>query len=160
MSSLNILTGRLHPALRQPCDPVEAHEFPRYQKFIRDMITTCKLAKAYGLAANQVGISKRIVVTNFRYPLVWINPIIMHDYEPLPPAPESCLSLPGVVVDVPRHRKVIVSYMDIDGNPQLETVTGTLAVILQHEIDHLNGILITDYKKAEEAPNDSPAEAQ
>jgi peptide deformylase len=157
MSNLQILTGQLHPVLRQTSDPVAAHEFPRQQQFIRDMIKTCKLSKAYGLAANQVGVPKRICVTNYRYPLVWVNPTILHQENLLEPAPEGCLSLPGILVDVPRYKDLVVSFMDIDGNKHVEKVTGTVSIILQHEIDHLNGVLITDYKK--EPANDSPAEA-
>lgn len=158
MPTLPILTFDA-PSLRTVSSNVVPRDIEtrRYEQLIKDMVATCKVSKAFGLAANQVGVTKRIVVTNYRVPLVWVNPeIVGRPTERGTPAPEGCMSLPGKLVDVPRYEYIEVDYMDMHGNPFYEKITGTLAVILQHEIDHLNGVLITDYK--ETADDSTPSE--
>ena len=137
------------PILRTVAKEVTKSEFtPALYRLVTDMFKTCKSAGGIGLAAPQVGISKRVVVTKVGSPLMWINPVITiePDVERII-GPETCLSLPGEVVEVSRAKVLWVDYQDLHGRVFGERVTGPLAIVLQHEVDHLNGILITDYKK-------------
>lgn len=116
-------------------------------KLIRNMTFTMIAFHGVGLAAPQVGISKRIIVVNLSGKLkAMINPEILikgsiekYEYE-------ECLSIPKEKVLVKRSESIQIKYMDKHGNTQIENYIGFHARIVQHEIDHLNGILITNYK--------------
>ena len=107
-------------------------------------------AKGIGLAAPQVNVSKRIVVIdikdfNGKPPLVLINPVIQESSNEIEPYDEGCLSLPGITADVIRPSRVKMQAHDISGKKiEIET-GGLLARVLQHEIDHLNGIVFIDH---------------
>lgn len=117
------------------------------KELIKDMIETMKAADGVGLAANQVGVSKRIFVFNpstdeWRADAL-INPIIKKQrgrevFE------EGCLSLPGISEKVSRFKHIQVEGLDINGKPYQFEAEGLLARIIQHEIDHLNGVLLID----------------
>ncbi len=117
------------------------------KQLIRDMIETMKAAQGVGLAANQVGVSKRIFVFNpssdeWRAEAL-INPVIIkrrgsEKWE------EGCLSLPGISENVRRFSYLLVKGLDINGKQYQFEARGLLARIIQHEIDHLNGILLID----------------
>ncbi len=101
-----------------------------------------------GLAGNQLGILERLVVTAVNDQVrEWVNPGIQAPSdEPMRlRSVERCLSLPGAQEEVPRWRTVTVTYQDRLGEPHSEVVDGPLAVVLQHEVDHLNGVLFIDY---------------
>lgn len=117
------------------------------KRLIGDMIDTMKAVEGVGLAANQIGVSKRIFVFNpsvdeWRAD-VFINPIIMkrRGSEKME---EGCLSLPGISEEVRRSNYILVEGRDVNGKPVRFEATGLLARIIQHEIDHLNGILLID----------------
>lgn len=117
------------------------------KRLIGDMIDTMKAACGVGLAANQIGVSKRIFVFNpsvdeWRADVL-INPIIMkrRGSEKME---EGCLSLPGISEEVRRSNYILVEGRDVNGKPVRFEATGLLARIIQHEIDHLNGILLID----------------
>jgi len=120
-------------------------------KTFEDMINIVKLADGAGLAANQIGIAKSLAIAllDDKTFVRLINPVIRetHGKET---DDEGCLSIPEAVVKVHRAKELIVEYLDIEGNKKILEVDGFTARVLQHEIDHLNGVLIIDYLKPDE----------
>lgn len=115
------------------------------KKLTEDMIETMYAEEGAGLAAPQVGISKRIIIvdTEDRGAMVLINPVISNrEGESI--EEEGCLSVPGIYTEVRRSAKVTVHAMDLNGEKIKITEEGFLAIVLQHEIDHLNGYLFID----------------
>lgn len=120
------------------------------QRLIDDMVETMYAAPGVGLAAPQVGVSKRLIVIDVshgdeeRTPLiVLINPVIVRAYGQIE-SEEGCLSLPGYIASVNRAERVLVRGLDREGNPCEIEGEGLLSRALQHEIDHLDGKLIID----------------
>jgi peptide deformylase len=119
------------------------------RRLVDDMAQTMYAASGMGLAANQVGVLKRVVVIDTGYLrgdtelLVLVNPEIVARAGTVI-SEEGCLSLPGVRGDVERHARVNVRGLDRDGHPFALEAQGLLSMALQHEIDHLNGVLIID----------------
>ncbi len=121
------------------------------QKLIDDMIETMYAAPGVGLSANQVGVSKQVIVIDVstiekekQYPLiVLINPEIVY-YEGEKAIEEGCLSVPGYITIVKRAEKIKITGFDRNGKPVEIESDGLLSRALQHEIDHLNGVLIID----------------
>ena len=117
------------------------------QCLINDMIETMNAARGVGLAANQVGVLKRLCVIDTREeksPLViLINPVIL-EKEGVEESEEGCLSVPGYLPVIKRAAKVSVKGLNREGKPVEIEATGLLARVLQHEIDHLDGLLIID----------------
>ena len=119
------------------------------QNLIEDMVETMHWARGLGLAANQVGVSRRLCVIDLslkdeKVPLiVLVNPVIV-EKEGMIDADEGCLSLPGQMASIKRAEKILIKGLDREGKDiQLEAV-GLLARAMQHEIDHLDGLLIFD----------------
>lgn len=113
-------------------------------RLFEDMEETMRLAKGIGLAAPQIGVSKRIIMVNLedkKYKLV--NPEILCK-EGETTEIEGCLSVPGMLGTVKRAKDVVVRALDDKGDEVIIEASGTLAVVLQHEIDHLDGILYVD----------------
>ena len=107
------------------------------------MIETLHEAQGLGLAAPQVGQTIRLVVIDIgNGPRVFINPVLLA-HEGLCLSDEGCLSVPGVVQRKTRWHRVTYRAFDMEGNKVEETVEGVFAIVLQHEIDHLNGVLIS-----------------
>jgi peptide deformylase len=140
------------PRLREVAAPVAAFDTPEMHELVRDMIDTMEAANGAGLAAVQIGVSQRVVIFgvehNPRYPnaeavpfTVLVNPEI----EPLDDARDSgwegCLSVPGMRGLVPRYTRIRYRGRDAFGNPIDRTVEGFHARVVQHECDHLDGIL-------------------
>jgi peptide deformylase len=133
--------------LSQKLQPVE--NFDSDLKYIvRDMFETMYAYNGIGLAANQVGINKRIVVVDVSskeerkvLPIALINPQIVNYSKKKQVAEEGCLSFPGFFEKVVRSLSVEVEYYDINGKRQRIIAEGLLARVLQHEIDHINGIV-------------------
>ncbi|MFN3740012.1 MAG: peptide deformylase [Thermodesulfovibrionales bacterium] len=121
----------------------------KLQTLIDDMIETMYAAPGIGLAAPQVGVSKRLIVVDVGYKegksslLTILNPEINLSEESID-SEEGCLSVPGHIVTIKRSARVIVRGLDRNGRPLEIEAEGLLARALQHEIDHLNGILIID----------------
>jgi len=119
------------------------------QTLIDNMIETMYAAPGVGLAAPQVGVSKRLAVIDlsmkdFKFPLlVIVNPVILRR-EGAVEFEEGCLSIPEYTATVQRSEKIVVSALDREGKPIEIEGEGLLAIALQHEIDHLNGILLID----------------
>jgi peptide deformylase len=123
---------------------------------IRDMFETMYAAPGIGLAAIQVGVPKRILVIDLqdpeeegsepvRNPLVFINPEILENSDREVPYSEGCLSIPDQYAEVDRPDRVRVRWLDEQGAAHEEEIEGLLAVVIQHEMDHLNGILFIDH---------------
>lgn len=138
--------------LRQKAEPVK-NITNRTRKLIKDMIETMYAADGAGLAAPQIGISKQIVVIDVgEGPICLVNPeIIEAEGEEIDV--EGCLSIPGLRAYVKRSSRVVVNALNEKGRPIRVTGDGLLARALQHEIDHLNGILMTD-RMISEVPQD------
>jgi peptide deformylase len=146
MALLTILTGADHPTLRQ-----KTRKVPQVTKevltLIRDMEQTTKNADGLGLAAPQVGQSVRLCLARMNGRLTpLINPDIFWKSPEIEVAEEGCLSLPNLWMNVPRSVSIAVRYLNAKGQEQERKLKGLEARIVQHEVDHLEGILITDYK--------------
>ena len=112
-----------------------------------DMIETMYANDGVGLSAPQVGILKRIVIMDESgTPRVFINPEIRSTSEERCRMKEGCLSVPNVFLSILRYDSIHIRYRDIEGKPQYETFTDLSARILQHEMDHLDGLIFTDYE--------------
>jgi peptide deformylase len=121
----------------------------RIQTLIDDMFETMYDANGIGLAASQIDVHEQVIVIDLSSdgsaPRVFVNPTVEVIDETLDGFEEGCLSVPGFSEAVERPKAIKVDALDRDGNPIDETVTGLLAVCLQHEMDHLQGKLFVDY---------------
>ena len=139
------------PALRQRADPVQRVD-DTVRKLVDDLLETMYAAKGVGLAANQVGIAQRVAVVDTGGetpdPLVLINPRIVHTGEATETAEEGCLSIPEIFGDVERPVEIVLEATDRDGTPYRLEVSGYRARAIQHEIDHLDGVLFLDHLSA------------
>lgn len=146
MSALNIVK---HPvkSLREKSVEVPLDEIKdiRVQKLIDDLIETKNVDKGIGIAAPQVGVNERIIIVDLETgPQAFINPRITKGSVRKLETEEGCLSVPGIFGYVKRHRKVHVKALDRDGQKVKVEAKGLEAIIFQHEIDHLDGILFID----------------
>lgn len=143
-----------HPILHQKAEKVLKVD-DELRKFLDDMLETMYADKGVGLAAPQVGVSKRVIVIDAEQhdddghykpgnPMHLINPEIVYKSEEMILFCEGCLSVPGQSADVERHQYIKVRYLDYDGKACELEAEDYLAVVLQHEIDHLDGILYID----------------
>ncbi|MEO8032749.1 MAG: peptide deformylase [Gemmatimonadota bacterium] len=115
------------------------------EKLIADMFETMRAAKGVGLAANQVGQARRIAVVEAEdQSFVMINPVIVESAG-RDSAEEGCLSIPEIFGDVTRPERVVLEAMGRDGQPFRLEATGLVARAIQHELDHLDGILFLDH---------------
>jgi len=138
------------PILRSRTSPVDPSQLNTRELavLIRDMTDTLLDEKGLGLAATQVGSRLRIAIINGQDgPYAVINPRIVKRSIRTETDEEGCLSVPGVYGLVRRARSVTVTYLAVDGTAHREKVSGLLARVFQHEIDHLDGILFTDRTK-------------
>lgn len=138
------------PLLRQVSRPVERVDEP-LRKFAADMLDTMYEAPGIGLAAIQVGEPIRLLVIDLskegepRAPHVFINPEIVASSDERSTYEEGCLSIPDYYAEVERPATVTVTYTDLEGVRQEIEAEGLMATCLQHEIDHLNGVLFIDH---------------
>ncbi|MGE5093939.1 MAG: peptide deformylase [Betaproteobacteria bacterium] len=151
-----------HPVLRQRAKPVEQLGTPELRRLVQDMTETMKAKNGAGLAAPQIGVSQRVVIFgvehNPRYPdaepvpfTVLVNPKLVMLTRQVEEDWEGCLSVPGMRGLVPRYTKLRYSGFDAEGNAIEREATGFHARVVQHECDHLDGILypqrMTDLSK-------------
>lgn len=147
--SIRIIRVGEDPVLRQKAKEV-TNITPAIEKLLKDMAETMYDAEGVGLAANQIGILKRIVVMDVGDGLIeMINPVIV-DKNGTQHGPEGCLSLPGLTGKVTRAMSCKVRATNRHGETFELEGTELLARCMQHEIDHLDGILFTDYLKPSE----------
>jgi len=138
------------PALRLVSRPVEQVDAP-LKKLAFDMLETMYDAPGIGLAAIQVGEPVRMLVIDLskegepKVPQIFINPEVVESSDERSLYEEGCLSIPDYYAEVERPAKVRVKFVDGEGKPQEVTAEGLLATCLQHEIDHLNGVLFIDH---------------
>lgn len=138
------------PLLRQVSQPIERID-GYMQKLADDMLETMYDAPGIGLAAIQVGIPRRMLVIDVsregdpKEPLVFINPEIVTSSDERSVYEEGCLSIPDYYAEVERPARVTVKSLDREGREVTTEADGLLATCLQHEIDHLNGILFIDH---------------
>lgn len=143
-----------HPILKKKSVPVAPEEFgEELRKTLDDMLETMYEEVGVGLAAPQVGILKRMIVIDYERddegnkpgnPLYLINPEIIWKSEEKVCGTEGCLSVPEQRAEVERFAAVKVKYQDVEGKEQMIETDDFLAIVLQHEIDHLDGILYID----------------
>ena len=138
------------PILRKKCEPLEKVDNDT-KKLMDDMLETMYAAPGIGLAAIQVGILKRLVVIDIskdekkKNPIFLINPLIVHQSKKTAVYEEGCLSLPGQYAEIERPAECTIKYIDYNGKEKKLKTDGLLATCVQHEVDHLNGILFIDY---------------
>jgi len=133
-----------NPILRKKAEKVEKIDW-QMRILIDDMIETMQEEGGVGLAAPQVGVSKRIIIVKDDIiPLVLVNPQIIEKSQKKISGEEGCLSVPGIVAKVKRAKKIIVGALDEQGKEIAIKTDDIFSRIIQHEIDHLNGILFTD----------------
>ena len=136
--------------LRQVSQPVEQVGEPE-KELMNDMLETMYAANGIGLAAIQIGVPKRIIVMdlskeeNKKLPMYFVNPVITKKNNEKVTYEEGCLSVPNQFAEIDRPSKCEVEYLDYNGHKQNLQVEGLLATCIQHEIDHLEGILFIDY---------------
>ena len=136
--------------LRQVSNPVE-YVRKEEQKLMDDMLETMYAAPGIGLAAIQIGIPKRVIIMDIyrekekKNPLYFVNPEIVWKANENLTYEEGCLSVPNQFAEIDRPKECHVKYLDYYGEPQLLKAQGLLATGIQHEIDHLEGVLFIDY---------------
>ena len=138
------------PILRKISEPISVVN-SETKKLMDDMLETMYAAPGIGLAAIQVGILKRLVVIDIskgeeeKKPVFLINPQIIHQSKKTSIYEEGCLSLPGQFAEIERPAECTLKYIDYNGKEKELKADGLLATCVQHEVDHLNGILFIDY---------------
>ncbi len=135
--------------LRQVSKPVPAVSNEE-RKLMDDMLETMYAANGIGLAAIQIGIPKRIIVMDIskdgkKNPMYFVNPIIRNKDKEKTTYEEGCLSVPDYFAEVDRPKYCEVEYLDYNGESKVLEANGLLATCIQHEMDHLEGILFIDY---------------
>ena len=149
MAVKSILTepNKLLRQISKPVDRVGKEE----QQLMDDMLETMYAANGIGLAAIQIGVPKRIIVMdiskdeNKKEPRYFVNPVIQNKDKIKSIYEEGCLSVPNQFAEIERPKNCDIEYLDYNGNKQLLKAEGLLATCIQHEMDHLEGILFIDY---------------
>ena len=148
--TVKIILTEPNKLLRQISQPVD-HVGENEQKLMNDMIETMYAANGIGLAAIQIGFPQRIIVMDIskdkknKNPMYFVNPIILNKSKEQSIYEEGCLSVPDQFAEIERSNKCEVEYLDYNGEKKLLKAEGLLATCIQHEIDHLEGILFIDY---------------
>ena len=158
MTVLPIVTAP-DPRLKIKSQPVEKVT-DEIRKLMDDMLETMYASEGIGLAAVQVGVHKRVLVMDLeagskRYPdtegnktpnpIYMVNPEIVEESQERNIYEEGCLSFPGQYAEVDRPKRVKIKYLDYNGKPQILDADELLATCVQHEIDHLNGVVFVDH---------------
>jgi len=138
------------PLLRKQAKPIERVD-DELRRLMDDMLATMYDAPGIGLAAPQIGISRRLIVMDPakeeapQTPVIMVNPKILVRSEDMRMHEEGCLSIPDFIAEVERPAKTRVFYIDREGKEQETELEGIWSTLVQHEIDHLNGVLFIDY---------------
>ena len=138
-----------NPVLRVECQKVKDFSDPTFKQTIvdlRDTLADFRKRRGFGrgIAAPQIGVTRRIIFVNIDAPIVLVNPEIIKRSKEKMLLWDDCFSFPDLIVKVRRHTHVSVSYQDEKGIKRLLKVNGGLSELLQHEIDHIDGILAID----------------
>ncbi len=142
------------PILKQVSKPV-AEVNDHIRELMQDMLDSMYAAKGIGLAAIQIGVPLRVIVMDLvwgkedagdiRMPRYFINPVLSNQSEEKTPYEEGCLSVPDIYEEVSRPSKLTLSYLNENGESITEEVDGMFATCIQHEMDHLEGVLFIDH---------------
>jgi peptide deformylase len=138
------------PLLRKEAAPIERVD-AALLKLAENMLATMYDAPGIGLAAPQVGILRRLIVMDpsrdeeAKQPLVMVNPVILERGSEMRTHEEGCLSIPDVTAEIERPAMTRVGFIDREGKSQEQALEGIWSTLVQHEIDHLNGVLFIDY---------------
>jgi peptide deformylase len=148
MKQLTDLLQLGNPLLYQVCEPVLPGELPLVADWVADMHHVMEQIRAkynFGraIAAPQLGLMKRLIYMNIDKPTVFINPELHNLSDELFELWDDCMSFPNLLVKVKRHRHLTIKYLDENWQPQEWHMTDSLSELLQHEYDHLDGILCT-----------------
>jgi peptide deformylase len=149
MAILPILTIP-DPILRKKAKPIERVD-AELRRLVDDMLATMYEAPGIGLAAPQLGILRRLIVMDPakddapKSPIVMVNPEILERSQEMRVHDEGCLSIPDFTAEIERPAKTRVSYVDPQGKKKEAELEGIWSTLVQHEIDHLNGVLFIDY---------------
>jgi peptide deformylase len=145
MAVLPIVTGTENPLLRRKTKPL-SKVTKEIRKLLKDMGETLKIADGVGIAAPQVASSLRVCLAMVGGKIIpLISPEIIAKSDETTVAQEGCLSLPGVWLDIPRSKEITLTYLDGRGKRQERKLKDFDARVVQHEVDHLDGVLIVDY---------------
>ena len=136
------------PQLYEVSEPVTAGDLPLVGGWVEDLHDTLmEYRRVYGagraVAAPQIGIRKRLLYMYLDKPYVFINPVMVFPDEEMYELLDDCMSFPGLMVKVRRYRRAVIRYEDLQGERQEMALEGDLSELLQHEYDHLDGILAT-----------------
>ena len=138
------------PFLRQKSEEVKDVN-DEIKSLMKDMLDTMYDAPGIGLAAIQIGVPKRVIVIDLskgeekKNPMFFVNPKLMEKSKEDASYEEGCLSVPNQFAEISRPDKCKVKYLDYDGNEKILEAEGLLATCIQHEMDHLEGVLFIDY---------------
>ena len=136
------------PRLYEICEPITIEELPQVQEWVKDLHNVMEeIREKYhfgrGIAAQQLGIMKRLIYVNIDKPVVIINPEFEHTSTEMFELWDDCMSFPNLLVKVKRHKSLIMKYLDENWQEQRWEAEDELSELLQHEYDHLNGVLCT-----------------
>ena len=136
------------PRLYEACEPVGKNELPQLQPYIDKMhrlLTEFRSVWKAGraIAAPQTGVMKQLIYMHIDYPLIFINPVLENLSNETMELWDDCMSFPNLLVRVRRHKSCAIKYRDANWRLQVMNLSGELSELLQHEYDHLHGILAT-----------------
>lgn len=148
MKTLNDILQLGDPRLYDICEPVLRTELPLVKSWVNDLDNVMREVRAkynFGraIAAPQLGIMKRLIYMNIDNPVVFINPELTNLSEEMFEIWDDCMSFPNLLVNVKRHRNITIKYLDENWQPKTWEMKDDLSELLQHEYDHLDGILCT-----------------
>ncbi len=148
MKTLSDLVLLGDPRLYEICEPVRKSDIPDIEGWVTDLNNVMREIKdkykfGRAIAAPQLGIMKRLVYMNIDQPVVFINPKFTYMGDEKFELWDDCMSFPNLLVKVKRHKKVTIKYLDENWQPQVWELADGLSELLQHECDHLDGILCT-----------------
>ena len=148
MKTLSDLLQLGHPKLYEVCEPVLQSELPLVKNWVADLHNVMQEIRAkynFGraIAAPQLGIMKRLIYMNIDQPVVFINPEFTELSDEMFELWDDCMSFPNLLVKLKRHQHLTIKYLDENWQPQERKMENDLSELLQHEYDHLDGILCT-----------------
>ena len=148
MKTLKDLVLLGDPRLYEVCAPVQKSELPLLSTWVADLDNVMKEIRAkynFGraIAAPQLGIMKRLIYMNIDKPCIFINPELTYLSEETFELWDDCMSFPNLLVKIKRHKAITIKFLDEQWQPQEWHLTDDLSELLQHEYDHLNGVLCT-----------------
>ena len=137
-----------NPQLYEISSPITEEDLANLPQWVEDLHDTLmEYRKVYGagraVAAPQIGIQKRLLYMYLDKAYVFVNPVMEFPDDEMSEPMDDCMSFPGLIVKVSRHRRAVIKYFDMEMNPQVMELEGDLSELLQHEYDHLDGILAT-----------------